>query len=171
MARDNWGLSGVLDSLTPRGHLPYPHSLREGRNHSPCHFDTSLVLPPLIRPLKTGHEQFIQQDPFPRLDHRLHQCVRAKTYSIWNQYCGLCTKLTYVTWPYMSVTTEGDRRLLVFWYGTTRSSLLIPLKEHDKNAEYSPKLRRRWSASAGISVLSLDRKLQDHLEDHIHSGS
>jgi len=97
MARDNWGLSGVLDSLTPRGHLPYPHSLREGRNHSPCHFDTSLVLPPLIRPLKTGHEQFIQQDPFPRLDHRLHQCVRAKTYSIWNQYCGLCTKLTYVT--------------------------------------------------------------------------
>jgi len=40
-AKDNWGLSGVLGSLTPRGHSPYPHSLHEGRmNHTPCCLNT-----------------------------------------------------------------------------------------------------------------------------------
>ena len=104
---------------------------------------------------------------FPHfLDHRLHQCIRTL---IWNT---APYKWTYVMWPYVLVTTDkviNGWRDLSFDTRAARSSLLSPgigkilLKEHDKNAEYSPELRHRWSASAGIfPVLSLDRKLQDH---------
>jgi len=110
-AKDNWGLSGVLGSLTPRGHFPYPHSLHEGRmNYTPCYLNTYF------------------------LDHHLHQCVRT---SIWNTY-----KWTYVTWPYVLVTTDkviDGWRDLSFHTRAARSSLLSPgigktlLKEHDNN--------------------------------------